>query len=121
MQERTLQTLNHEGECLGTCQVCLKTRRMVSATVANLMSEIIDDLKRDNIHSARRQAVAFVDVLGEVPMSTLQLIGASHFLKLQETAERGLSKVATGETSAALTAFQVGLNDWYDAYPPHNA
>ena len=94
---------------------------MVSATVANLMSEIIDDLRKDNIHSARNQAVGFVDVLGEVPMSTLQLIGASHFLKLQEAAERGLSKIANGETSEAAAAFQVGLNDWYDAYPPHIA
>jgi hypothetical protein len=119
VQQRALRTANHEGECQGTCQVCLKTRRMVSATVANSISEIIDYLRQDNLPIALKQAIAFVDVLGEVPTSTLQLIGANHFFKLQATAERGLHKITAGEVHEGAAAFQAGLDDWYDAYPPY--
>jgi hypothetical protein len=119
VQQRALQTANQEDDCDGNCQVCLKTRRMVSATVAKSISEIIEDLKHDNVPGAREQAAAFVDVLGEVPTSTLQLIGASHFIKLQAAAECGLLKITNGEPDEAAAAFQAGLDDWYNAYPPY--
>jgi hypothetical protein len=114
------QTADHEAECQGTCQVCLKVRRMVAATVANSISEIIDHLRLDNLPSAQEQALGFVEVLGEVPTSTLHLIGAGHFAKLQAIAERGLEKIANRETNGAAATFEAGLNDWYDAYPPHS-
>ncbi len=92
---------------------------MVSATVANSIGEIIDYLRRDDLPSAQRHAMAFVDVLGEIPASTLQLIGSSHFVTLQAMAERGLQKIIDGEVNEGAAAFQAGLDDWYEAYPPH--
>ena len=111
----------HSRECDGSCQVCLQTRRMVSSAVAGSMKEILTLLEQEDLDGAQKHAAALLAVLEEAPQSTVTLIGAGSLADLRNAIEKGLWDISSGDFDAGRSAFQAGLSNWYETYPPYQA
>lgn len=105
----------------GTCPICVRTRRMVSAVVAGALNEIVAYLSDKDIESAHTHIAALLRVLDEIPRSTAALIGDKSIADLREIVERAFAEIKNGETHAADAVLRCGLSAWRDTYPPYQA
>jgi hypothetical protein len=103
----------------GTCPVCTGTRRMVSATVASSIKEVVNHVSHDDLRAAERHAAALLALLREVPNSTSELLGKTQFSALEDALATGLSEIKSCEGPSAALTFRSALTRWYETYPPH--
>ena len=107
--------------CRGECSACLKARRMVSAGVTRVLNQMVEWLDLVDLESAEYCATEFLRCFAEIPATVRELIGVDEVVELKASIAKGLSMIKRGEVVAASTTFRMGLNNWYETYPPYRA
>jgi hypothetical protein len=98
------------------CEACTHARELVSNAIVTSVREVMASMESHNLARARSHIAGLVELLGQIPLSTAELVGPRKLTALSGDLNRALSEI--GDEALALATLRGVLLGWVEV--PHS-